>query len=845
VDAHIAAPAVGDADLSEPHRSPRVVSRAHRTVLAVLLLLGAALPVAAAEPEANSDSTGDESWVIPGEVVVQLRASAGMARLDQRGMRVTDALGGTERVGEPMVVSTGGRAVDQAIADLRADPAVAFAEPNYRVELADETGIVVNDPETADQYSLDRMRVRDAWTRETGAANVIAVLDTGVQSSHPDLAGRLVAGIDLVNDDANATDDNGHGTWVSGIIVANANDGYGIAGISWTDKVMPVKIMDGEGIGSTANLMEGIRWAADHGADVINMSVGGFPYSQVVQDAVNYAYTNGVVLVGAAGNNRREETYYPASYDNVVSVSATQPQDELSNWSSWGPKVDVSAPGSSVLTTNCYTCTYADHDSWGTHTYISGTSFATPNVAGVVALIRARYPTYTPSQVVSRLVSTVDDLGYGGWDGRYGAGRVNAFRAVGGSVAGPSLPARDSLEMNNARTSARRISLSATSRPSIYPAGDIDWFAVDVPRAGRLDVRVTGIVDNRAYPWNRSPIPIDPIVELYTTSGTLLRHVDGVTETGTELAQTTVAGATRILVKVWNWYANGNPATYTVLPSYVDTARPKAQVSYPAAGAAGVSRIVRARVTFDEAVTNVTSSTVRLRDVAANTIVPATVSYDSSSRTATITATSRLGRIRQYRVEATTGVTDIAGNALAATTALTFTTGPGTFPDADGNKHESSIEWIYANGITSGCAPELFCPNGLVTRGQMATFLARALGLPASTRDHFVDDESNKHESAINRIADAGITAGCDGNRFCPDGVVTRAQMATFLVRALNLPHVGTDYFTDDIASTHEANINAVASAGLTTGCGPSRYCPSGAVTRAQMATFLARAFRD
>ena len=653
-----------------------------------------------------------------------------------------------------------------------------------------------------------------------------------------------MAGIDLVNDDSNATDDNGHGTWVSGIIAAKANDGYGIAGISWTDKVMPVKIMDGTGTGTTADLMEGIRWAADHGADVINMSVGGFPYSQLVQDAVNYAWVKGVVLVGAAGNNRRSETYYPASYNNVVSVSATQTEDEFSNWSSWGPKVDVCAPGSSVLTTNCYTCTYADHDSWGTHTYISGTSFATPNIAGVIALIRARWPNAPPGDVVARLTSTVDDLGYGGWDGHYGWGRINAFRAVGGSVAAPSLPARDGLEGNNSLGAARRIALATTTRPSIYPAGDVDWFAVDVPRAGRLDVRVTGVVDSRAYPWNRSPIPVDPIVELYSTSGTLLRHTDAVVETGTELAQTTVAGPARILVKVWNWYANGNPARYTVVPTYVDTARPKAQVSYPASGAGGVSRIARPRVTFDEPVANITSATVRLRDVAANTIVPGTVTYNSASRTATIT-TARLGRERQYRVEATTGVTDVAGNALAATVSLTFTTGPGTFPDADGNKHEASIEWIYANGITAGCAAELFCPNGLVTRGQMATFLARALDLPSATVDHFTDDNASTHESAINRIADAGITAGCDASRFCPDGVVTRAQMASFLVRALDLAPSGTDHFVDDNSSTHEARINAIAAAGLTAGCSATRYCPDGAVTRAQMATFLTRAFRD
>ena len=821
------------------------MSRATVTVLAFLLILASAAPMAAVE---GGDAPVTEPGAfVPGEVVVQVRPGRSLDVIAARGMEVRRELAAPAGAPERAVVSTNGRSVEGAIAELRADPSVAIVEPNYVVELADEgsVAVAVNDPKTKDQYSLDRMRVRDAWSVTKGASNVIAVLDTGVQSSHPDLSGRLVAGYDFVNNDANPTDDNGHGTWVTGIIAARTNDGYGMAGISWSDKVMPVKIMNGSGNGTTADLMDGITWAADHGADVINMSVGGFPYSALVQQAVNDAWSQGVVLVGAAGNNRREESYYPASFDNVVSVSATQPQDEFSNWSSWGPKVDVSAPGSSVLTTNCYTCTYGDHDSWGTHTFISGTSFATPNVAGVVALIRAKYPSFTPGQVVSRLKSTTDDLGYDGWDSRYGTGRVNAYRAVGASVSQPNVPPGDGLESNNALASARKISLSTTVRPSIYPAGDVDWFAVDVPRAGRLDVRVTGVTDTRSYPWNKSGLPIDPIVGLYSTGGTLLKQVDAQWEGGTELAQTTVAAKTRILVKVSNYYANGNSKTYSIVATYVDTASPKATITYPAAGATAISRIVQPKITFDEAVKNVTASTVRIRNVSSGATMPATVQYDSSTRTATITP-ERLGPLTQYRVEATAGVTDIAGNPLKAAS-LTFTSGLGSFIDADGNKHEAAIEWLVAHDITTGCSsqPPLYCPDGLVTRAQMASFIARAMSLPGATLDYFVDDEGSTHEANINRLAQSGITAGCDADRYCPDGIVTRAQMATYLARALDLPAASTDYFSDDEGSKHEANINRVAAAGLTVGCAANRYCPDGAVTRAQMATFLYRAFRD
>ena len=166
------------------------------------------------------------------------------------------------------------------------------------------------------------------------------------------------------------------------------------------------------------------------------------------------------------------------------------------------------------------------------------------------------------------------------------------------------------------------------------------------------------------------------------------------------------------------------------------------------------------------------------------------------------------------------------------------------YRDAETSAFYSDILWIAREGITVGCTADRFCPKGVVTRGQMATFLVRALDLPPTTRDYFDDDEGNIHEARINAIAAAGITVGCGSGRFCPDGTVLREQMATFMVRAFDLPPTTRDYYTDDNSSIHEDRINAFAAAGITRGCsaGPTHFCPRGSVTREQMAAFLHRA---
>jgi hypothetical protein len=167
----------------------------------------------------------------------------------------------------------------------------------------------------------------------------------------------------------------------------------------------------------------------------------------------------------------------------------------------------------------------------------------------------------------------------------------------------------------------------------------------------------------------------------------------------------------------------------------------------------------------------------------------------------------------------------------------------GSFFDAVGHPFENDIWWLQDAGLTTGCGVEWsYCPDDAVTREQMASFLVRALKLPATSTDFFTDDEFSRHESDINRAAAAGVTTGCGGGRYCPRQTVTREQMASFLARALKLPVTISDFFTDDETSIHEADINRAAAAGITTGCGGGRYCPKSAVTRGQMAAFLRRA---
>ncbi len=339
-----------------------------------------------------------------------------------------------------------GIAVEEAVAALRRNPDVAYAEPDYKTHL--ET--TPNDEYFSRQYALYNagnklnipgsptgkaradIHATAAWEVTKGDAGIIiAIVDTGIDFDHPDLGNKTVSrGRDFVAGDDDATDDNGHGTHVSGIIAADTNNGQGIAGVAWNCRILPLKAMDKEGSGLYSWLIDAILWAADHGASVVNLSLGGDDSSDALQDALRYAFNREVVCVAAAGNDG-VDVDYPAAYDDyVLAVAATDYNDARPDWSSPGAAVDVAAPGVDILSTvpTWY---------WGPgslpYGYADGTSAAAPHAAGLAALLKGLRPWLSAREVMQVIRYTADDVNADARPGKdtfIGYGRINMERAL-------------------------------------------------------------------------------------------------------------------------------------------------------------------------------------------------------------------------------------------------------------------------------------------------------------------------------------------------------------------------------------------------------------------------------
>jgi len=393
-----------------------------------------------------SSSTAPAS--VAGEVLVkfkpnlsQLEITAALQKYHASIKRTIPQIGTT-------VLSVPKGQEDAVMQGLRRDGLVQYSEPNYiqRIQFAPNDTYFTNQwylANTGQTIGAQKGAVNDdvhaeaAWNVSKGTGVKVAILDTGIDLNHPDLAGKVVAQKVFVT---NAIEDMfGHGTHVAGIIAADTNNAQGIAGVCPDCQLLIAKAMDDNGIGDGATMATAITWAADNGAKVINMSEGGAQDSQTQDAAINYAWNKGAVIIAAAGNNNSNQLFYPAASANVVSVAATDNINARAYFSNYGSWVNVAAPGQAIFST-LPTHVFAmqqDEPLKTNYDYLSGTSMAAPIVSGIAALIWASPYGTSNTAVVQRLLSTADKIA--GTGQYWSDGFVDAAKAVGASTTTPTV----------------------------------------------------------------------------------------------------------------------------------------------------------------------------------------------------------------------------------------------------------------------------------------------------------------------------------------------------------------------------------------------------------------------
>ncbi len=350
-----------------------------------------------------------------GQILVKAKAGLPDDKLDEilkgnQGKRL-------EKIGNlPVhIISVPANAEAAVARALSKNPHIEFAELDMLSELSTTS---VNDPQFASAWHLPKIQAPTAWDYSKGAGITIAILDSGVDGTHPDLVNQMIPGWNSVDSSTTTADINGHGTAVAGTAAAATNNSTGVASIAWNAKIMPVRITnDATGYAYWSDIARGLNWAADNGADVANISYG-VSNSSSVTTAAQYMRSKGGVVVVSAANDGVDPGYTDNPY--MISVSATDSADAKASWSNYGAFVDVAAPGVSILTTN----------KGGTYGNWSGTSFSSPATAGVVALIMSANPSLTPDDVEKVLETSAVKVAGTDFHPYYGYGRINASAAV-------------------------------------------------------------------------------------------------------------------------------------------------------------------------------------------------------------------------------------------------------------------------------------------------------------------------------------------------------------------------------------------------------------------------------
>lgn len=412
-----------------------IVSAESRSVRVFLVAVAAALtslwlaPAAQGQAEPKVDESASGAEYVAGELVVTYKSDVSERALkevpsevDAESEETIPEIGVQELEFPEIQDKASGEDREKALArvkdELESDPAVASVDYNF----IGEYSFTPDDTFFDRQYGLRKIKAPRAWNNERGAGVTIGIVDSGVDSGHPDLAGKITRQRDFINGDNTAEDDFGHGTAVSGVAAAATNNGRGVAGACPDCKLIVAK--NGNNFPTTAATIRGIYWSVENGAKVVNLSLE-VPRSEGLKRSVNFASRKGVVVVGAAGNEGSNRLAYPASYKNALSVAATNRRDKRASFSNFSRAVDLAAPGVAIRTTDQRG---RAGFSGGAYSVVDGTSFSSPMVAGTAGLLAGQGR--SAAQIRKRLQSTAKDLGADGRDNLYGHGLINAAAAV-------------------------------------------------------------------------------------------------------------------------------------------------------------------------------------------------------------------------------------------------------------------------------------------------------------------------------------------------------------------------------------------------------------------------------
>ncbi len=721
--------------------------------------------------------------------------------------------------------------------------------------------------------SIPLINADDAWASGyEGTGQVVAVLDTGVDGGHSFLAGKVVEeacfslGSDCPNGSTiqlgtgagvNCTYSGScdHGTHVAGIAAGFASPGD--SGVARDADVMAVQVFtrfDDAGSCGSAPIPCALSYTSDqlaglervyavrgsHTIASVNMSIGGStPYTSACdsdsrKSAIDNLLAAGIATVISSGNSGYDTAVgSPGCISSAITVASSTKADTRSSFSNTAPIVDVIAPGSDI---------YSSVPGGG-FAFKSGTSMAAPHVAGAWAVIKEAFPTASVSDIETALENSAPLIQV-----RSGPDeslpRIDITAALAAIVI--SAPANDDFsaaETVGAPDSVATSTVGATTEASepltcsdlevgLSPFGATIWYSltptddldVTIDTAGSGFDTVLGVYTGSQLASLTQVVCDDDYLGMTTDSFVEFVALDGVT----------------YWVQVGGYGTPGAEGDLAL--AITGTVRDSDPPVWPGGGSLVVSDVFSDRATVDWSAATDVSGIADYRVYLDGTLV-ATKSGRSHEF-------SGLAHMTTYDVRIEAG--DTNGNWTTNGPTGTWTTAQD-FLDTDGHVFEQDIEWLSGAAITAGCNPPLndrFCPNDFVTRGQMAAFLVRALGLTDDGGGNlFVDDDGSIFEASIDKLGTAGVTRGCNppvNDMFCPNDFVTRGQMAAFLVRAVGYTdNGGGNLFTDDDGSVFEDAIDKLGTAGVTRGCNPptnDRYCPNDLVTRGQMAAFLRRA---